>query len=83
MNASAQLEQRKRRQHAKQRKATSAHSHMPQLDDVADRRHQSFGEWDVVLPYAIGLVVGLMCVLQIARTVRNFSSPRTVEWISS
>ena len=54
-----------------------------QLDDIADRREKKCGQWDYALPYILGLVVGLTCVVTIARVVRNFSAPRTVEWALS
>lgn len=86
MKASArtnQLDRRRRSKSGTRRTQASVQSELPQLDDVADRRHKTFGQWDIALPYVVGLAVGIACVIQISRTVRNFSSPRTVEWISS
>jgi hypothetical protein len=66
-----------------QRKTENTKHQLPQLDDVADRREKTCGQWDWIVPYAVGLFVAMVCVVQIARTVRNFSGPRTVEWLAS
>ena len=55
----------------------------PQLDDIADRREDACGVWDLLIPYLVGLVVGIFCVITIARVVRNFTPVRTVEWAAS
>ena len=55
----------------------------PPLDDKADRAHLPCGHYDAALPYTLGLLVGLFCVIQIARIVRNFSASRTIEWLAS
>ena len=88
--AQKSLERKRQQERGRNSKGgNDAEDKPPQLDDKADRSEtgcgpcHGCGQWDLVIPYAVGLVVGLFCVVTIARIVRNFSAPRTVEWLAS